>query len=276
MNMNMGLFVCSLNSGSNGNCYYVGNDEESVLIDAGLSCRETEKRMKHTGLDISKVKAVFISHEHTDHINGLTALSEKYRLAVYANRKTARHFPAVKVAGLLRELRAGDTAEIGRLRVSSFSKNHDADDPVSFTVSQEGVHVGVYTDIGKPCSRLISHFKNCHAAFLEANYDEEMLMNGNYPHYLKKRISGDQGHLSNSMALELFRNYRPDHMSHLFLSHLSKENNCPDKARQLFEATAGTTHIIVASRFEPTLVYEISGSHNPEALRPRPEQMKLF
>ena len=216
----MRLFVCSLNSGSNGNCYYVGSDTEAVLVDAGLSCRETEKRMQQVGLDMSCVKAIFISHEHTDHISGLSAITGKYGLPVYATKKTARHFKEIISGGLFRGLDEEGIVTLGDLRISWFSKSHDADDPVSFTISHKGIHVGVYTDIGSVCSRLVSHFKNCHAAFLEANYDNDMLMNGNYPVYLKKRISGDKGHLSNDAALDLFIKHRPVHMTHLFLSHL--------------------------------------------------------
>ena len=125
-------------------------------------------------------------------------------------------------------------------------------------------------------SRLVSHFKNCHAAFLEANYDTDMLLNGSYPTYLKKRISGDKGHLSNDEALDLFTKHRPPFMSHVFLSHLSKENNCPDKALQLFKKHAENTEVIIASRYGPTDVYEISGKAKEITPRPYAEQMKLF
>jgi phosphoribosyl 1,2-cyclic phosphodiesterase len=117
--------------------------------------------------------------------------------------------------------------------------------------------VGVFTDIGCPCEHLVSHFKQCHAAFLEANYDEKMLAQGNYPYHLKRRITGGYGHLSNRQALELFKAHKPDYMSHLLLSHLSKDNNCPNLARSMFMPHAGSTQVIVASRHEETPVYAI-------------------
>ena len=122
--------------------------------------------------------------------------------------------------------------------------------------------MGVFTDIGKPCENLIHHFKQCHAAFLESNYDVTMLENGRYPYFLKKRISGDKGHLSNKQALELFTMHRPSFMSHLLLSHLSKNNNCPKLVQHLFNEHAAGVKIIVTSRYEETEVYHINDTTN--------------
>lgn len=252
------LSISSLNSGSNGNCYYVGNDKEAILVDAGISCREIERRMKRIGLDIQKVKAVFVSHEHTDHIKGIPTLAKKHKLPVYITSPTQLH------GGLMLKeqaipFRAYEPVGIGQLSITAFPKFHDASDPYSFIVSCNGITVGVFTDIGFPCEHVIRNFKECHAAFLEANYDEDMLQNGRYPYYLKKRISGERGHLSNSQALELFTTHRPAFMSHLLLSHLSKENNCPNLVHELFTKHAAGTEIVVASRFEETAVYRVCG-----------------
>ncbi|HMR81522.1 MAG TPA: MBL fold metallo-hydrolase [Niabella sp.] len=252
--------LSSLNSGSNGNCYYIGNDEEAVLIDAGLSCRETEKRMYRLGLAIKKVKAIFISHEHGDHIRGLEVLSKKHQLPVYISSGTLRHTGLQLDPSLVRPLIAGMPVQIGALLVSAFLKHHDAADPHSFTVEDGHTCIGVFTDIGKVCENLSTHFKRCHAAFLEANYDEVLLQNGRYPYHLKKRISGGRGHLSNKEALDLFLSCRPAHMSHLFLSHLSADNNNPDLVRDLFCRHAAATHIVIASRYQETPVYTVSGS----------------
>ncbi len=146
---------------------------------------------------------------------------------------------------------------IGELAVTAFSKMHDAAEPHSFIVAAGDLRIGVFTDIGEPCDEVIRHFRQCRAAFLEANYDEKMLEEGRYPVYLKRRISGTQGHLSNTQALELFRTHKPPFMSHLLLSHLSKENNRPELARELFVPHAGGTEIIIASRHEETAVYHI-------------------
>lgn len=253
----MSLFITSLNSGSNGNCYYVGNEHEAVLIDAGISCRETEKRMKRLGLSMSKVKAIFISHEHSDHISGIPVLAKKYSLPVYITPGTLVHlrlnFSEYRFINFI----ANEPVVIGDLLITPFVKFHDATDPHSFIISCRDITVGVFTDIGTPCERLIGHFSKCHAAFLEANYDDDMLNNGGYPFYLKRRISGGNGHLSNKQALELFINHRPTFMSHLLLAHLSKNNNDPDLVHELFTAHANGVEVIVASRHEETPVYFI-------------------
>ena len=275
----MSLFIASINSGSNGNCYYIGNEDEAVLVDAGISCRETVKRMKHIGLSMEKVKAIFISHEHGDHIRGVEVISSRYKLPVYITPTTLQHSRLKLDKQLTVSFKAYEPVTIGALTVHPFTKRHDAIDPHSFIVSGAGVNIGVFTDIGSPCEHLISHFKQCHAAFLEANYDEQMLETGRYPYGLKRRISGDEGHLSNIQALELFIAHRPKFMSHVLLSHLSKDNNDPELAANVFKAHAGTTNVVVASRYKETDVYSISGAGNSAAVKKqkkKPEQMSLF
>ncbi|MFT3680778.1 MAG: MBL fold metallo-hydrolase [Ferruginibacter sp.] len=273
----MALSIASLNSGSNGNCYYIGNDTEAVLIDAGISCRETEKRMKQLGLSMQKVKAVFVSHEHTDHIKGVSTLANRYYLPVYITKQTAANGP-ILIRHLSRTFTAGEPVLIDGLTVTAFTKRHDANDPHSFIVSCNGITVGIFTDIGATCSQVIHYFKQCHAVFLESNYDEEMLEKGRYPVHLKNRIRGGQGHLSNKQALELFLEHRPPFMSHVLLSHLSKENNTPEIAEALFRKHAGNTNIIVASRYKATEVFNINntGENNEPLIVKKPVQLGLF
>src|ERR1700761_23466 len=221
----MSLFITSLNSGSNGNCYYIGNDREAVLIDAGISCRETERRMARLGLSMSKVKAIFISHEHSDHINGVTLLAKKYQLPVYITTPTLVGGRLNIEHHLVCSFVAFKAIAIGDLLVTAFPKFHDASNPHSFIIAFRDIKVGVFTDIGVACENVIKHFSQCHAAFLEANYDDEMLDAGGYPYHLKRRIRSGHGHLSNKQAAELFVTYKPAYMTHLLLSHLSKNNN---------------------------------------------------
>lgn len=251
------LHIASLNSGSNGNCYYVGNSEEAILVDAGLSCRETEKRMQRLGLSMYKVKAIFISHEHSDHIKGLCNVAAKYNLPVYLTPGTLLGCRFNLRQDLIHYIAANRPIRIGNLHVTGFPKLHDAAEPVSFIVSCGLTRVGVFTDLGAACEQLTFYFKQCHAAFLETNYDDELLNKSAYPFFLKRRITGGRGHLSNKQALDLFLAHKPSYMSHLLLSHLSKDNNCPDLARNLFLKQAGETEIIVASRYEETQVYTI-------------------
>jgi phosphoribosyl 1,2-cyclic phosphodiesterase len=145
-------------------------------------------------------------------------------------------------------------------------------------VSCNDVNVGVFTDIGLPCQNVIDHFQQCHAAFLEANYDDEMLNRGNYPHHLKQRIRGERGHLSNKQALELFKRHRPAYMTHLLLSHLSQNNNSPELVRELFDQNADGVKMVVASRHKETEVYHISRSATSILFQApaQPMQMELF
>ena len=266
----MSLFVTSLNSGSNGNCYYIGNEKEAVLVDAGISCREIETRMKRLGLQMQKVKAIFVSHEHNDHIKGIPTLAKKHQLPIYITEPTKKHGRLNLQKELVKSFTAYEAVTIGDLAIMPFPKLHDASDPYSFIISCKEITVGVFTDIGAPCSHVIKHFQQCHAAFLEANYDEVMLDQGNYPYFLKTRIRGGMGHLSNKQALDLFTNYKPAFMSHLFLSHLSKNNNSPDLVGELFNKHAGSVKMIVASRYEQTPVYYITneGRYERGVIRP--------
>ncbi|MEO6636689.1 MAG: MBL fold metallo-hydrolase [Ginsengibacter sp.] len=259
----MSLFITSLNSGSNGNCYYAGNAGEAILIDAGISCSEIEKRLQRLGLSIQFVKAIFISHEHSDHIKGIAVLCKKYRLPVYVTTSTLRYSGLKLEENLVHAFEAHQPVTIGRLSIIPFPKKHDACDPYSFLVSCEGVKVGVFTDTGAPCKNLLTYFGQCHAAFLEANYDDTMLQQGSYPWHLKKRISGGMGHLSNKQALEIFLHHRGKDMTHLFLAHLSKNNNCPKLVYDLFSRYAEGVKMIVATRDAETPVYHITLTESP-------------
>jgi len=253
------LFISSLNSGSNGNCYYVGNANEAILVDAGISCRETEKRMARLGLSMGKVKAIFISHEHGDHIRGLTVMAKKYRIPVYITAGTIGNSKLNLPEELIYTFTSHQVVEVGSLKISCFPKVHDAAEPHSFMVTCGEIKVGVFTDLGVVCEQLSHHFQQCDAAFLEANYDEDLLENGSYPYFLKQRICGGSGHLSNKQALALFTNFRPAQLSHLLLSHLSKDNNNPELVEKLFNQHAQGTVIVVASRLEETPLFTIDG-----------------
>ena len=257
----MSLYIASLNSGSNGNCYYIGNRHEAVLVDAGISCRETEKRMLRLGLSMGKVKAIFISHEHSDHINGIPVIAKKYQLPVYITPPTLLGGKLLIDEHLVFPFRAFETISIGALQVTAFPKMHDASNPHSFVIACSGISVGIFTDIGIACENVIKHFSQCHAAFLEANYDDDLLENGRYPYHLKRRIRGGNGHLSNKQAAELFVSHRAPYLSHLLLSHLSKNNNDPDLVQQLFDAICENTKVIVASRYCESEVYCVDGGN---------------
>jgi phosphoribosyl 1,2-cyclic phosphodiesterase len=178
-------------------------------------------------------------------------------LPVFITPKTL-HNSALKLnPSLVNSFSPNQTIQIGELSVNPFSKRHDASDAHSFTVSGNGVTIGILTDIGSVCEQVVNNFKQCNAVFLEANYDENMLEEGHYPYFLKNRIRGGHGHLSNQQALELFLNHKHPNLSHLILAHLSKDNNSPEKVETLFKKHAGTTEVVVASRDEESSVFQI-------------------
>ncbi len=272
----MSLTLASLNSGSNGNCYYVGNADEAVLIDAGISCRETERRLKRLGLTIEKVKAIFITHEHNDHISGLHRLIKRHNIPVYVSLATRQSFSLEWSIKLSHSFSTYQPVNIGALSVTSLPKYHDAADPHSFLITHQNTTVGVFTDMGRVCQHLVNNFKQCHAAILESNYDEEMLERGGYPQHLKNRIRGGLGHISNKQALQLFMEHRPEFMSHLLLGHLSHHNNKPEIVENMFQAVAGNTRVVVASRYRESELFHIHASTQPRAPRVVAEQLQLF
>ncbi len=256
----MPLQICSLASGSNGNCYYIADDTEAVLIDAGISCRELMRRASRAGIDLAGVKAIFISHEHSDHIRGLEAIARKWNLPVYGTEKCLPRCRMDRSAHLGVSMTNNETVQIGGLAITAFAKRHDACDPVSFVVEgADGVRVGILTDIGRCCDEVVRQFATLDAAFLESNYDADMLTYGRYPVHLKTRISGGHGHISNDEALALFLQHRSPRLSHLILSHLSANNNDPRIVEQVFQPHAGSVEVVVASRYAESKVYEVRG-----------------
>jgi phosphoribosyl 1,2-cyclic phosphodiesterase len=251
----MSLFFCSLNSGSNGNSYLIGNHHDNILIDGGLSCKETEKRLKEVDLSIKSIKGIFISHEHIDHIKGVEMIVMKHGIPIYITEKTYSNSKLKLPSDKVKFITLQQTIKIGTLAIKPFPKSHDAIDPCSFIINNNTYCIGVLTDIGICCNHVIEAFKSCNAVFLEANYDQKMLDNGPYPYHLKRRISGGNGHLSNEQALELFINHRNKNLKYLLLSHLSQENNRPDLVLELFKANSTNTEIHIASRHKPTPLF---------------------
>jgi phosphoribosyl 1,2-cyclic phosphodiesterase len=226
--------VASIASGSNGNCYYLENSDDAILIDAGLSTKQIVERMARLGLSISKVRGVFISHEHSDHIRGLDVLTRKYVIPVFMTRKTYSSYGKIIKDSLLNFFSPGERVSVGQIAVNPFLKSHDAVDPCSFSITCENKTVAVMTDIGLQCANVIAHIRNADAVFLESNYDDDMLWSGFYPPYLKKRISSDLGHLSNTQAAKLTLEHASSRLKHVFLSHLSANNNTPELALNTF------------------------------------------
>lgn len=254
------LTVCSLASGSNGNIYYIEYCGEAVVVDMGISFRRLKNRAQTRHIDLRKIKAVLVSHEHSDHVYGLPALCRQTGALAYMTRGT---FDGMREKyrpeqGSVRFFDIGERLSIGPFVVHSFAKPHDVVEPCSFRVEAGGVSVGVFTDIGAPCAGLDESLCQCHAAFLESNYDPDMLRNGRYPEHLKRRIVSGCGHLSNDQAAETVRRLRPQKLHTIFLSHISQDNNRPDIALKAFEDLAGQYTIRVMSRHEASDIWRIT------------------
>ncbi len=251
------LEICAIASGSNGNCYYIGNNEGAVLVDAGISRRQVVERMTLKGLNIRKVKAIIISHEHGDHFRGVKVLSKKLEVPVYLTSKTYDRSWHPDRPQNIRFFSPGETFNIGNFLIHSFLKNHDAAEPCSFRIEYNGKSVGVFTDLGSACNNVTDHIGKCQALFLESNYDEDMLWAGSYPYHLKVRVSGSKGHLSNLQAMELIEKHHNPDLKVIFLSHLSQENNRPDIAMAAFKKLESRFLIKLTNRFAPGEVFSI-------------------
>lgn len=227
------LSVCVLASGSRGNATYISDGRTAILIDAGLSGVEIQRRMAAKGLNPDSLDAILVSHEHTDHIKGVGVLSRRFSLAVYINDGTRQASGTAlgKLSGVY-PFTCGHTFAIGSLAIHPFSISHDAEDPAGFTIACNGAKVGLATDLGIVTGVVKTHLKACDLLILEANHDARMLIEGPYPWPLKQRIRGRGGHLSNDDTALLLETLRHDRLAHVILAHLSDENNTPDKARQ--------------------------------------------
>ncbi|MGM0376142.1 MAG: MBL fold metallo-hydrolase [Bacteroidota bacterium] len=250
--------ICALASGSNGNCYYIGNDRDAVLVDAGISRRQVLERMKERRLDPSKIRAVLISHEHADHFKGIRVLSKHLNVPVFMTRRAYDKSWGPNRPAKISYFDPGDIIKIGGFNVYTFLKQHDAAEPCSFRIEHDGVNVGVMTDIGEPCENVLRHFSECQAMFLESNYDEEMLWNGPYPGYLKNRVSSGYGHLSNKQASELLENYGGEDLQVVFLSHLSADNNRPEVALNEFDRLKDRYLVKLTSRHTPAEIFTLN------------------
>ncbi len=249
--------VCALASGSNGNCYYIESGDEAVLIDAGISRRQILERMRQRSLNPNKIKALFITHEHSDHYRGAKVLSAKLNIPVFITSKTVERGFYTMRPEKVTLFNAGDTIEVGTFKVHSFSKNHDAIEPCSFRVEVEDKQIGVFTDIGEPCDNVKNHISQCHFLFLESNYDEDLLWQGKYPPHLKKRVAGSKGHLSNKQAVELIENFASEQLKYIYLSHISEDNNRGEIAMSAFQHLKNDYDIQLTSRYAASDVVEL-------------------
>lgn len=263
----------SIASGSSGNSIFVGSGStgRGVLIDTGISKKRMEEGLSLEHMSFEDVDGIFITHEHSDHISGLGPVLRKYRIPVYATERTIRYILENGKCGkveneLFQCVKPDVPVSVGGMEVMPFSVSHDAADPVCYTVREGQNKVAVATDMGEYTDYTFSHLEDCDGILIEANHDINMLQVGPYPYYLKQRILGDRGHLSNEASGKLLGRLLNDHMKAVVLGHLSKENNLPELAYETVKVevmTSGTGYnvedfpIYVARRNEVSQMIEI-------------------
>ena len=238
--------LCSIASGSSGNCIYAGSDHTHLLVDTGISKKRIEQGLNTLDVKGEELNGILITHEHIDHIQGLGVFSRKYEIPIYATHGTIEGIKNCKSLGkmpegLLHEIKVDHSLSLGDITVHPFAISHDANEPSGYRIEQGERSVAVATDIGIYDEYTVENLKNVNALVLEANHDIHMLEVGPYPYPLKRRVMGDKGHLSNELSGRLLCDILHDDLKQVVLGHLSKENNYPELAYETvkLEVTLG-------------------------------------
>ena len=268
----MSLTICSLASGSSGNCYVVQSQNTALLVDAGISARRIRNGLACLGLDPNGLEGVLITHEHSDHISGLRTLARTGDMKIFANAETFRGMRFELPEDRCCRFSTGDTFQVGELNIRTFAVSHDTADPVGYSLSFEGRRITIVTDTGAVTQPLLQEIREADILVLESNHDESILRMGHYPWFLKQRILGEQGHLSNEAAARALAEVLRDEkrkgqkkLRRVLLAHLSRENNFPEMAMATMEnileesgCPAGNeTQLITLSRTEISPVYSV-------------------
>ncbi len=253
------MLTCSLQSGSNGNAIYVEANGVRLLFDAGISGRQADQRLRTHGREIRDIDALIISHDHADHVRCAGIYHRKFRIPIYMTTLTERSVRrSLGVVSNVHRFQTGDRLTFGPVTVHTFATPHDAMDGAAFIVECEGKRLGIMTDLGHPFRGLLGALAWCDAAYLESNHDVDMLAFGPYPQWLKNRVSGAGGHLSNAQAADLLQRCGKDRPCWVALSHLSQENNEPEIALETNRSAVGKLYpFTVASRHDVSPLMEV-------------------
>ena len=227
--------LCSIASGSSGNCIYVGTDATHLLVDVGISGKKTEIGLHSIGKSLNQIDGILITHEHSDHICGLGVLSRKYHIPIYATPKTIEAIKVSSSVGKIEEdlfvpIVPDNHFRIKDITIEPMHTSHDAIDPVAYRMRYDNKRLAIATDLGTYNDYTVECLKGMDLLFLEANHDVNMLQVGPYPYKLKQRILGDKGHLSNDSSVQLLKKIAHDKLQGVILGHLSKDNNIPELA----------------------------------------------
>lgn len=263
----MNVRFCPLVSGSSGNSTYISNGNTHILVDAGISCKQLVEHIKQLGVDPTEINGVFITHEHIDHIKGAGVLSRKYNIPVYATPGTWKGIGTTVgefAPENIRFVTPDKMTLVGDLCVKPFAIPHDTIEPVAYSVFTESAKMTVATDIGHVTEKIKENIYDSDVLLFEANHDIDMLKKGKYPWHLKKRILGENGHLSNVAAGETLSEIMSGSLKYIFLGHLSSENNEPHLAYETVDKILENNHIKVGKHVQMDMASRYSNSMTVE------------
>lgn len=248
-------FIC-LGSGSSGNSYFLFSENYGILIDSGIGIRSLKKYFQANGLSLKQIKAVLVTHDHADHIKSVGSVANEYQVPVFATAPVhegiARNYcvnPKLK-AEYVRVLEKGQVFQLGEFEVTSFDVPHDSNDNVGYSIQYKDVNFCLITDAGRATDEFGGYIAKANYLVLESNHDKDMLMMGAYPAYLKGRISGGKGHLSNKEAADLLADNITDALCYVWLCHVSEENNHPELVRKTIDTHLRSFGIISGKDFQ--------------------------
>lgn len=250
------LKFISFGSGSSGNCYFLYTETDGILIDSGIGVRMLKKYFHDYGLRLQNIHNILVTHDHADHVKSVGSLSTDLNVPVYATKEVHRgidknYCVRRKIQPInVHRIEKGETFRLGDFTITPFDVPHDSSDNVGYRIVCQGIVFCLMTDVGHVTEEMKGYIKEANYLVLEANHDEEMLVNGPYPQYLKERVQSDRGHLSNkSCAIALAENATSE-LQHVWLCHLSQENNHPELARKTVEYVLGDYGIIAGKDFK--------------------------
>lgn len=261
----MKLKFCSLSSGSSGNCYYLGDGSSGILIDAGISASQIRDHLKKLEVPIEAIMGIFITHDHSDHIRGLSVLVKKNHIPVYTTETVWKGILSSSAkknitSDCIRKISVLKTVHLAGFAIEAFPVSHDTEETLGFHICAGDKQITIVTDLGYICETVAKYINAANFLVIESNYDNEMLMKGRYPAYLKARIRSNNGHLDNQQTSTFLADNVSDHLTHICLAHLSKNNNTPEKALETLHncfaakgrAINGKPKIVVLERGVPS------------------------
>ncbi|MEJ2076954.1 MAG: MBL fold metallo-hydrolase [Acidobacteriota bacterium] len=258
--------IVVLGSGSGGNCTLVETGRTCLLIDAGFGTRSLNRRLSGAGVNPTSIDAVVVTHGHRDHVAGVKSVLKKHRAVLYVNEGTRQETSLLDRVDRCEIFQANQPFQIGDVSIEAFDVPHDAAEPVGFCIRSDGIKGVLATDVGQVTPELVRQTRQCQWLVLEANHDEDLLKLGPYPWVLKRRVLGNRGHLSNAALADFVLEEFDGSASHLFLAHLSRQNNHPELAletvRKALAARPGprnghNTQVLLTDQFKPSIVVNV-------------------